>query len=159
MQVFDASSIIYAWDNYPEAQFPKLWHWMADQMSQGNIVMPEVAFKEVAHVAPDCSTWLDANNLAQLPMNDQIIQEAIRIKNLLGIVGDKYGAGVGENDLFIIGTARSVNGRLISNEGFQAVTPLAMHKYKIPTVCAMKAVKVTCVNFVEFIKHSKVVFG
>jgi len=81
MQVFDASSIIYAWDNYPEAQFPKLWHWMADQMSQGNIVMPEVAFKEVAHVAPDCANWLDANNLAQLPMNDQIIQEAIRERN------------------------------------------------------------------------------
>jgi hypothetical protein len=87
------------------------------------------------------------------------LSRSIRIKNLLGIVGDKYGAGVGENDLFIIATARSVRGRLISNEGFQAVTPLAMHKYKIPTVCAMKAVKVTCVNFVEFIKHSKVVFG
>jgi hypothetical protein len=45
MRVFDASSMIYAWDNYPERQFPGLWDWMAKQVEEENIVLPSVAFK------------------------------------------------------------------------------------------------------------------
>ena len=33
MQVFDASSMIHAWDNYPEPQFPGLWSWLAFQLA------------------------------------------------------------------------------------------------------------------------------
>lgn len=46
MLIFDASSIIYAWDNYPKHQFPPLWKWMARQIEQEKIAMPEVAFGE-----------------------------------------------------------------------------------------------------------------
>ena len=56
MQVFDASSFVYAWDNYPIAQFPGMWRWMAAQMSDRNIVMASVALTEVGHVAPDALT-------------------------------------------------------------------------------------------------------
>lgn len=159
MQVFDASSIVYAWDNYPVAQFPGMWRWMAAQMAERNIAMPSVALTEVGHVAPECAQWLGANGLAQLPMNDRILQDALRIKNLLGVVGDRYGGGVDENDLFIIATARSVGARLISNESLQAVPPKIMPNYKIPAVCAMATVTVDCINFVEFVKQSKAVFG
>ena len=47
MQVFDASSMIYAWDNHPERQFPPLWKWMALQIEGNELVMPSVAFDEV----------------------------------------------------------------------------------------------------------------
>ena len=33
MQTFDASSMIYAWDNYPIEQFPPLWDWMGVQVT------------------------------------------------------------------------------------------------------------------------------
>jgi Domain of unknown function (DUF4411) len=42
MQVFDASSMIYAWDNYPMRQFPGLWEWMATQIEEKKLVMPSV---------------------------------------------------------------------------------------------------------------------
>jgi hypothetical protein len=63
MQVFDASSMIYAWDNYPISQFPPLWEWMASQIEAKELVMPSVAFDEVNHKTPDCGEWLKDNNL------------------------------------------------------------------------------------------------
>jgi hypothetical protein len=41
--------MIYAWDNYPVRQFPGLWEWMATQIEERKLVMPSVAFEEVAH--------------------------------------------------------------------------------------------------------------
>jgi predicted nucleic acid-binding protein len=110
MRVFDASSMIYAWDNYPVQQFPGLWKWMAGQIGAGELAMPSVALEEVAHKAPECAEWLKACDIEVLEINNAILQDAMRIKNLLGIVGDKYGGGVGENDLLIIATASAHHG-------------------------------------------------
>ena len=63
MQVFDASSMIYAWDNYPIRQFPGLWEWMATQIEEKRLVMPSVAFEEVANKTPDCGEWLEKNDI------------------------------------------------------------------------------------------------
>ena len=52
MQVFDASSMIYAWDNYPIRQFPGLWDWMKTRIMKKTLVMPRVAFDEVADKMP-----------------------------------------------------------------------------------------------------------
>jgi hypothetical protein len=95
MQVFDASSMLYAWDNYPIAQFPGLWAWMADRVMQGVIRMSEVAAEEVGHKAPECVTWLKDSGLQKMPVTEAILLEAFRIKGLLEIEEDKYGAGVG----------------------------------------------------------------
>ena len=53
MKVFDASSIIHAWDDYPFEQFPPLWDWMSEQIDAGEIVIPRVALDEVAQISPD----------------------------------------------------------------------------------------------------------
>ena len=58
MRVFDASSMIYAWDNYPVGQFPGLWEWIAGQIETKELMMSSVAFDEVNHKAPDCGEWL-----------------------------------------------------------------------------------------------------
>lgn len=159
MQVFDASSMIYAWDNYPMRQFPGLWEWMANQIESKELVMPSVAFEEVENKTPDCGEWLKDNNLEKLAISNVILQDAKRIKGLLGIVGDNYHAkGVGENDILIIATARFHGAKLVSDEERQTNQPQIAAKRKIPAVCAMADVSVSCLNFIEYIKRSDAVF-
>lgn len=151
--------MIYAWDNYPVLQFPPLWEWMATQVEGKQLVMPSVAFEEVEHKAPDCGEWLKDNNLEQLSISDAILQDAKRIKGLLGIVGDNYHPkGVGENDIFIIATARAHGAELVSDEEKQRTLPQVLSKRKIPAVCGMNSVSVTCLNFIEYITRSEEVF-
>ncbi|MFM4938139.1 DUF4411 family protein [Aeromonas enteropelogenes] len=158
MQVFDASSIIYAWDNYPIEQFPMLWKWLAERVQQGAIQMPQVAVEEVGHKYPECANWLSQAGLHKLPVNEVILLEALRIKHLLGIM-DKYGSGVDENDLFIIATAKAHDCELVTDESFQLTPNKLKANWKIPAVCRMDDVRVTCTSFLSYLKRSKVVFG
>jgi predicted nucleic acid-binding protein len=158
MRVLDASSMIYAWDNYPMQQFPGLWEWMADQIEQGELTMPSVALEEVTYKAPECAEWLKACDLEVLEINNTILKDAMHIKNLLGIVGDKYHPkGVDENDLLIIATSANHNADLVSDESKQKLPDLPA-KRKIPAVCAMDEVGITCISFIEYIKLSGAVF-
>jgi len=159
MQTFDASSMIYAWDNYPLPQFPRLWEWMAEQVAEGVIRMSEVAIEEVEHRTPECNDWLQKTNLQIIPVNETILQEAFRIKGLLEIEEDKYGSGVGENDLIIIATAKIHAWELVTDESFQAKLPKFKYKYKIPAVCGMETVQVAWVSFLGYLKRSGAVFG
>jgi len=159
MQVFDASSMIYAWDNYPVRQFPGLWKWMAAQIEEKKLVMPSVAFNEVAHKTPECGDWLTNHNVEQLEITNTILQNAMRIKKLLGIVDDNYHPkGVGENDLLIIATAKGNKAELVSDEERQPTQPKEPKKRKIPAVCALNEVAVPYINFIEYIKRSEVIF-
>ena len=122
--------------------------------------MPTVAFDEVDNKIPECSAWLRENHIEQFPVTNAIIQQALLIKHLLGIVGDNYHSkGVGENDIFIIATESVNDLGLVSDEGRQQKLPDIASKRKIPAVCTMVEVGVPCLNFIEFIKRSKVVFG
>lgn len=160
LRAFDASSMIYAWDNYPPDQFPPLWNWIAEEIEGREFTIPEVAFEEVERRAPDCADWLKDQGIFRVPVSNAIIQEALRIKNLLQIVGDQYHPkGVGENDLIIVATARIVGSTLISNEAFQSNFPTVRSKAKIPAVCGMNEVLVECLDFLTLIKESKQVFG
>ena len=159
MRVFDASSMIYAWDNYPIGQFPPLWEWMASQVKAKELVLPSVAFEEVQNKTPDCGEWLKDNNLEQLAISNAILQDAKRIKELLGIVSDKYHPnGVGENDILIIATARLHGAELVSDENRQTNLPQVSSRRKIPAVCVMESVSVVCINFIDYIKASGEVF-
>jgi hypothetical protein len=160
MQVFDASSMIYAWDNYPIRQFPGLWMWSEKEIDGKRLVMPSVAFDEVESKAPDCGEWLKRCALRQLEISNAIVQDAMRVKGLLGIVDDNYHAkGVGENDLLIIASARAHKSELVSDEERQPTLPKEPSKKKIPAVCNMKEVSVLCINFIEYVKRSDQVFG
>ncbi|TXI75623.1 MAG: DUF4411 family protein [Flavobacteriales bacterium] len=159
MQVFDASSTLHAWDNYPIAQFPGLWTWMADRVAQGVIRMSEVAIEEVGHKAPECLVWLKAAGLQKMPVTEAILLEAFRIKGLLEIEEDKYGSGVDENDLIIIATAKLHGCELVTDEAFQASANKLKRNWKIPAVCNMASVQTPWIDFLSYIKRSEVVFG
>ncbi|WP_246792997.1 DUF4411 family protein [Burkholderia perseverans] len=159
MQAFDASSMIYAWDNYPIAQFPGLWTWIAAEINARRLMMSIVAYGEVCAGTPDCSDWLVTAGLERLEVTNEIVQDAMRIKALLGVVGDNYHPkGVGENDLLIIATARVHRRELISNEAQQNNPPDVNSKRKIPSVCSMRGVAVPCIDFVQYIRRSGAVF-
>lgn len=145
--------------NYPLRQFPGLWEWIAEQIAKKILVMADVALEEVANEEPDCGQWLEENNIKKLEVTNSIIQDALRIKGLLGIVGDSYHPkGVGENDILIIASARAHGAELVSDEGKQNQLPDKMSRRKIPAVCDMVEVSVPCINFVEYIKRSEVIF-
>jgi predicted nucleic acid-binding protein len=159
MQVFDASSMIFAWDNYPPTQFPGLWEWMANQIQRQTICQPSVAFDEVNYKIIECAAWLKENNILLIQVDNAIASLAVAIKAELGISGDGYHPkGVDENDLLIIATAHVLASELVSDEGRQKDLPMVPFKRKIPAVCDMNLVKVPCINFVGFFKRSGTVF-
>lgn len=158
MWAFDASSMIYAWDNYPKSHFPKLWDWMNAQIFIGTISMPLAAFDETAHKVPDCGAWLKDGDLSILHPDTSILRCAAQLKDLLGIVGERYGAGVGENDLIIIATAEIKGLPLVTNEAPQASLPKVLSKYKIPAVCSHKKPPTKVMDFLGFIKQSGATF-
>lgn len=78
MQILDASAILYAWDNYPQSQFPGLWIWLAGQVKEHELVIPSVAFDEVGHKAPECAQWLKGMGVLRLPMTNKVVQAACK---------------------------------------------------------------------------------
>ncbi len=159
MHLLDASAIIYAWDNYPIQQFPKLWEWLAELVKDGDLKIPEVAFEETEKNSPECGQWLKDLGIEKTPITQVVLIEALRIMALLGIEDDKYHSkGVGENDLFIIASASTLKVPLVSNEEVQSTAPQILSKAKIPLVCGLKTVKVPCLSFLQFLKESKEVF-
>ena len=155
MHMFDASSTIYGWDNYPLAQFPGLWDWLGSQIGAGLVTLSETANKEVCSKLENCGQWLKDQGLAVVVNTPATLLEASQIKTLLNIVGDDYRSdGVGENDLLIIASAKTGGATLVSDEKKQLMLPDNRRRYKIPAVCAYLNPPVRCESFLEYIKSS-----
>ena len=152
MQIFDASSIIYAWDNYPSTIFEPLWDWMGGLVTNEEIAMSAVALDEVKHNSPECLEWLSTRGVKSLPVSSAILASAQVSKGLIGVTNDNYHPeGVDEKDLIIIATAKAHGVPLVSNENVQTSLPKNMKKYKIPAVCQLGPVAVSCCAYLKFL--------
>ena len=159
MQIFDSSSIIYAWDNYPPKQFPPMWHWIGTLVQTQQLTLSQVAHKEVKDKYSDITDWLAKHEVEILDVTEKIFQEALIIKKLLGIQEDRYGGGVGENDILIIATAKAAQVELVADEAIQHKLPQNMKNYKIPAVCSLSQINVQCLSFLDVLRNSDEVFG
>ncbi len=156
---FDASGIIHAWDNYPIGNFPAFWDWIDAEIRKENFAISEVAFDEVKNKSPECSEWLKNKGIRKINLSEKVLLRANEIKDLLGIVAEAYNPkGVGENDLLIIATAQIEIAILITEESRQPSLPQQRSRFKIPAVCELAAIGVTCKNIRELIGTSGVVF-
>jgi predicted nucleic acid-binding protein len=157
---FDASGILHAWDEYPIDNFPKFWQWIESEIRTGRFRISQVAFEEVGHKYPECATWLKEKGIKRLKVTNEVLVEAERIKELLEIEEEAYGAGVDENDLLIIAAARIEGETLLTQENRQPFDQSRKKKnYKIPTVCGLVEVAVHCQNVRELIQSSGKTFG
>jgi predicted nucleic acid-binding protein len=159
MRVLDASSALYAWDNYPLENLPTLWSWLESEIAEGRILVPRVALDEIGHISPDCRQWLnDISGFMPVEVDNAIVSHALLINGEIGVQNDQYGSGVDANDVIIVATAKARGFALISNESRQPSLPLNMKNYKIPAVCNLLPVSVNCINFADLIKSSGRVF-
>lgn len=165
MYSFDASAIIDLWDNYPiqNPHFQSVWDWFEIQVKQENFVISKIALKEVKEkIFSDNTTKkiptssffieiLDSIKVYEKTMDD--LHAVKRIKELLEIKEDNYGAGVGENDLLIIANAKRNKHILVSNEKRQPNSQKITSKanYKIPVVCELDEVNVDNINLTELL--------
>jgi chemotaxis signal transduction protein len=153
VHTLDASSIIHAWDNYPQSLFPSLWKWIAAQISDRKLDICGENLEEVKNVAPECEKWLRQNSIVVIHVSNSLLAEAAKIKNVLEIANDNFHPkGVDQNDLFAIAAARISGSTLISNEAIQATPPTERRKRKIPAVCKLDDVRVICIDFLTYIK-------
>ena len=159
MRVLDASSALYAWDNYPIENLPTLWSWLESEIAAGRIVVPRVALDEVGHISPECWQWLhDIDGFMPVEVDNVIVSHALLINGEIGIQNDQYGTGVDANDVIIVATAKARGCALISNESRQPSLPSNKKKYRSPAVCNLQPVGVNCINFADLIKSSSRVF-
>jgi hypothetical protein len=122
--------------------------------------MSQVAFEEVGHKYPECADWLTEKGIKRIGLTEEILNEAARIKNLLEIEEEAYGAGVDENDLLIIATAKLESETLLTQEFRQPAVPARKKKnFRIPAVCELEEVGVAHQNVRELIRSSGEVFG
>lgn len=151
---FDASAIIYIWDNYPNdnIHFISLWDWFAEQVESKEFTISEVAFIEVSNKVSECGKWLKEHNIEVYKLSPNILHHTQLIKSLLEIEEEEYTKGVSENDLLIIAVAKEFNQTLVTEESCQNNLPSKKSNYKIPAVCDLTEVDVVCINFIDLIK-------
>lgn len=153
----DTSAVLYAWENYPINQFPRLWDWIASEITSNTLSISDVALQETKGKSKDCHSWLKNRNIRSYKIDDPMVKIFENICHSLGITDGRFrGSGVCENDILIIAAAKSKEYILINNENRQPTRPVNIANAKIPLACMLHGVA-EC-NVLEYLIKSKKVF-
>lgn len=151
---FDASSIIYFFDNYPmtNPNLQMLWNWFEEKIISKEFVISKRAYEEVEHKTSDeFIEWFKIIEKIEDTFED--LYESQYVKDSLEIDEDDYHPkGVGENDIFIVVISKRIGAILVSDEGIQPKLPTIKKKYKIPAVCKLDRVDLKCINFANLLR-------
>ncbi len=159
MLIVDASSIVYGWDNYPINKFPTMWEWISSEIESQVLSISAIALSEVGHVCPECELWLKNQSINIHAVTNDILLGALKISHLHGIKDGLYHSkGFDEKDAIIMATAAKLDAVLISNEDKQINPPKEVKKTKIPRACSHPSISIRCINFLDYIKSTSVVF-
>lgn len=157
MRHIDTSSLVDLWEYYPNSQFPTVWEWIVDEFLSRDLVICEVAYEESRQRIPECVELLKSHTVPVRSMSADDLEFAKLIKSELGIIEEKYGKGVGEKDLLIVGSAKMDGADLITSET-QGKPPDNRVNWKMPSVCRLPCVGVTTLTMLEYIYQSKRTF-
>ena len=170
MYHFDASALVYFWDNYPihRPMFNEVWQWFDAQVSNSTFQISDVALQQVKDKIlyktketsleqdiPESKLFIQALNKIKVHNktgND--LNKAEQIKQLLGIEEDNYGNGVDEADLLIVAIAFRESAILITNESEQERLPQNMKNCKMPAVCNLNSVNIDYIDLRGLLHHN-----
>ena len=159
MYLFDASSIIHAWEAYPKTNFPRTWTWIEERIKLDDFCISRTAHDQVEVRARDCHEWLREKNIKVLQETSEVLNVAAQIQRILQIKHDHFHSrGVDEADILIIASAKEMGVPVISEEAKQPNPPAERRRCKIPAVCKLESVNVECLSFLELIQQLNPVF-
>lgn len=148
----DTSSIVYAWNEYPRANFPPLWPKMERAIAEGLIVAPRDVLLELERVEPEAYEWAKRQDGFSLELNEAI-QEATKaiLSQYRELVKDK--ANRTKADAFVIAVAQVHGCTVVTNEK----PTYSLSRPHIPDVCAK--MKIRCIDLLGLIKEREWVIG
>lgn len=128
--VVDSSSLIQAWEVYPENQFGDLWAQLEALIEQGRMRAPEDVRLELAAGADPLTKWAKAHKDLFYPTDERLLREMREVSKLPGFVvttGRKNMA-----DPWVVALARVRESVVITEEKGKGTGPGVV---KIPDAC------------------------
>lgn len=144
----DTSSLILAWEEYPETVFRQLWKKLAKLIVDGDLRASAEVETEVDRLADGLTSWVSENDDLIVAL-DQAQQRNVKKilashPNLVDLDKERSLA-----DPFVIALAMSKKGCAVVTEEDGSVGK----RIKIPHVC--QHYKIPCMRFVELIGREK----
>ena len=127
----DTSSLIHACkETYPITNFPPLWEFMDELISEGNLIAPDEVYEDLKKRDELLTEWAKERKQIFVPLEEEIQKVAAVIMAEYTRLMDTR-TGKSASDPWVIATAKVKGCKVITNEGLTGTFP----RVNIPDVC------------------------